>query len=274
MIKSYDRVFGIYNISVATSLALEGATHTGEYEDAKASEFPLRNKLLMVNLRTLFRNAINAFPTDTQKRLTIGPIVDSVREDMEGILTTLKSIEPECEVKFYYCTYKKVNDRYPKANFYNANTEKQKHYRALEEDLFANLEKVIGGNLEVTEYEIDLDSNKPTVLLTHHPIDLLSAPNFPSLSLLESHTGKVKGPSEWASKLTNKPEMIPFSKMTLTLFGDGVVFAPQPLKFRKLILELAKKYKWTYKTPDTRIIEAVKRGYEPHLVKLLRELKK
>lgn len=274
MIKSYDRNFGIYNISIATSLAIEGATHTGEYDDANAKDFPLRNKLLMVNLRTLFRNAMNAFPTELQNRMTIGPLIDSVREDMDGILSTLKSVEPDCVVSFYYCTYKKINDRYQKANFYNATTDKQKAYRALEEDFFKNMEKVIGDIHEVTEYEIDISASKPTVLLTHHPIDLLSVENFPSLSLLESHTGKVKGPSEWTSKLTGKPEMIPFSKMTLTLFGDGVVFAPQPIKFRKMILELAKKYKWNYKTSDTRIIEAVKRAYEPHLVKLLRELKK
>lgn len=274
MIKSHDRVTGTYPISMATSLAIEGATHTGEYEDEKAKEFVLRNKTLMVNVRTLFRNAHNAFSTDHQQRLSIGAIVDSVREDMEEVLNVLGKLEPDCEVEFYYCTYKGVNDKFKSANFYNATTDKQKAYRDLEVDLFKNMDKVVPEGVEVSEYKIDLDGGKPTVLLTHHPIDLLSAGNFPSVSLLESHTGKVKGPSEWCTKLTNKPEMIPFSKMTLTLFGDGVVFAPQPIKFRRKVLELAKKYKWTYKTPDTRVIEAVKRGYEPHLVQLLRELKK
>jgi hypothetical protein len=284
MTKALDRTVGFYPISIATSLALEGVFHTGEFDNPTAKDFPLRGKLLLVNIRTLFRNAYNAFTSQEQMMLDIKPIYDSVKEDILEVFTAVSRSEPECTVEFYYCTYSDPEKHLGALNFYNRGvdtedhkaTPKQKHYRELEKDLFLNLSELLEelpDSIVVNEYDFYIETKKPTVLLTHYPADLLSEDKMPSVVLLESHTGKLKGKSEWASKLYNKPTNIPFSKMMLAVFGDGVMIAPQPIKFRKKLLELGAKYKWDHRTTDTRIIEGVKFAKEPHLVTFLRKLK-
>ena len=286
MIKARSRVVGFYPISIATSLAMESALNTGEHEDLLRKERPLRNKLLMINIRTLYRNAFNSFSAMEKKLLTIKPILDAVAEDIGSVFEAVKRSEPDCEVVFYYCTYKNVEKHMGDLNYYNRGdptaknnikvTNGQLLYRQLEKDLFLNLLDETDNmpeDIVVKEYEFEITTKKPTVLLTHYPSDLLSAPNMPSCVLLESHTGKFKGDVDWPSKLHNKPKNMPFSKMTLSAFGDGVMIAPQELQARKLLLEYAAKYKWDHRTSDTRIIEVCKSKGQTDLVKLLRKWK-
>lgn len=284
MIKATDRRIGFYPISIATSLALEGAMHTGEYDDPSAKDFPLRGKVLFVNMRTLYRNVYNAFGSTDHPYLKTDTIIEALSEDMTGIVDAVKRGEPECEVKFYYCTYKSLNKILGELNYYNRgsddpkdnSTAKQKHYRELEVSMFEALEEAkedLPSSIILEEFDFYLESKKPTVLLTHLPTDLLSEDKMPSCLLLESHTGKVKGRNEWASKLYGKPKNIPFSKMTLSVFGDGQIIAPQPPKFRKKLLELGAKFRWDHRTSDVRLIEAVKSAKEPHLVTFLRKYK-
>lgn len=274
-----DRDLGLYGISIGTSFALEGVFHTGEYRDPTNKSRDLKDKLLMVNIRTLIRNAINCYRTEHRHQVDADLIFPTLVEDIKGIISTVKREEPNCEVTFYHCSYASADEAFPNVNNYNNDdgtgkpTSKARTLqRDVELDIFNSyddLKEETGANF--VEFDCKLSTKKPTILLTHYPADLLSADDMPSCMLLESHTGKLKGPSEWTSKLTGKPTNVPFTKMIWSLFGDGIHIGPQPIKMRRVLLKLAEKYKWNHRTTDSRIIEAVKFAGEPHLVTLLRK---
>lgn len=274
-----DRALGLYSITMGTSLALEGVFHTGEYEDPSNKKRDLKDKLLLVNIRTLIRNAINAFPSQFKNLIDADIIYPTLVDDIKGIVATIKKEEPTCEVVFYHCSYKSADKEFPNVNNFNNDGENGKVVsvarsvqRTIEVEIFNSyddLKEETGA--EFLEFDCKLETKKPTVLLTHYPADLLSADNMPSCLLLESHTGKLKGPSEWTSKLTGKPANVPFTKAMWSLFGDGVHIGSQPIKMRRVILKLGEKYKWNHRTTDSRIIEAVKFAGEPHLVTILRK---
>lgn len=280
MIGTMDRDIGLYGISIGTSFALEGVFHTGEFHDPTDKRKDLKDKLLMVNIRTLIRNAINCYRTEHKHQIDADIIYPTLVEDINGIIKTVSQLEPTCEVKFYHCSYKSADNAFPNVNNYSNDdgtgkptSAARKLQRDVELDIFERSYDDLKEETkaEFVEFDCELSTKKPTVLLTHYPADLLSADNMPSCLLLESHTGKVKGPSEWTSKLTGKPSNLPFTKMIWSLFGDGIHIGPQPIKMRRVLLKLAEKYKWNHRTTDSRIIEGVKFAGEPHLVTLLRK---
>jgi hypothetical protein len=116
------------------------------------------------------------------------------------------------------------------------------------------------------------NGDKNTTLLTHHPTDLLAYYNFPDLRLVESHTGKVKTRKDWYTKL-NLPKgtvCIPFTKATLSLFGDGSYILGQDIKVRKVLIKIGEKYKWNTLTTHSRMLTDIKLEYEPHLYEFIK----
>ena len=264
---SSDRVFGNFPISIATSLAIEGLFHVGEFEGAIGPLAAESHQALWINLRTLFRNGFYAFE-DKREFLTPEVMVDSLTQDVAAIRTAVSQHAPNLEVQFYFCQMHKVNQAFPEASFKNANTPAQLFYNALEKDTYA-------GMVDVSQYkvfDVEIKNDKETLIVTHMPMDLLWRANFPKLTLLESHTGKVKAHTEWYSKLNGKPAQLPFCKAFLVLFGDGVVFSPLDRKSRAVLLKVADKYKWNQGTTWDRINNALRLENEPHLVEFLRRL--
>jgi hypothetical protein len=74
---------------------------------------------------------------------------------------------------------------------------------------------------------------------------------------LESHTGAIKNPAEWNTKLTGGAKElsnIPFNRFTLQLFGDnGHMFLSGPLRLREIVLGIAKRDHWTSVTTSERV---------------------
>jgi len=76
----------------------------------------------------------------------------------------------------------------------------------------------------------------------------------------------------WYTKLTNGKELshIPFDRMTLQFFGDnGNLFTGFPIKFRRIMLDIAQKNRWHAMTTKDYIIQSVKKAYEPELERLV-----
>lgn len=266
---STDRVFGHYPVSIASSLAIEGLTHTGEYA-SWGDKPPIHNyQVLYLNIRTLFRNAFYAFE-ENRERLTPDVILTSIEEDIQNIIAAARAAAPSMLCVPYLCQYKTVNKKFPEASFRNANTPAQIFYNTMESDVY---KQVVGQQLWGTEFfDCDLKGQHDTVLLTHMPADLLSRGDFPKLALIESHTGKLKTHLEWYSKVNGKSALIPFNKAFLTLFGDGVMFHPLDRKVRNVVLKTAEKYHWTQTTTMDRINNCLRLVNEPHVVDYLRKL--
>lgn len=264
---SSDRVFGNYPMSIATSLAFEGLLHTGEFQGNTDEHQAPKHGAVMVNVRTLFRNAFYAFESN-RERLNAETMAQSVVQDASAIVSLLKEGAANLSVHFYLCSMHSANKVFPEAKFKNANTPAQIFYNALERDTYTQLQTL----MQYQVFDVEIKNDQDTLILTHMPMDLLWRNQFPKLSLLESHTGKIKPHTEWYTKLNDKPSNLPFCKAFLVLFGDNVVFGPLDLKSRRVLLAAAEKYQWNQGTTWDRIHNCLRIENEPHLSEYLRRL--
>lgn len=113
-------------------------------------------------------------------------------------------------------------------------------------------------NIEVGDWEIKPHGVKPRgLILSHAAVDLLSYRNFLSLTLLESHTAKLKTRMEWNSKYYPIPgadmSILPWQPMLLWLFGDKTIIKPHDMKVRKLVMDMAVEKHWTAATTEMKI---------------------
>ena len=244
-----SREKGQIPVSIATALALEGAF--GIYPDRPENPAPITQgvRQVWINVRTLIRNFYGAVKTD-QKHLTTPPdVAIALVEEMSIIESAIyQHSQGSVQTVFYYCDYSEIVRKFPKAIVKTPQTDNQKMQHALEtQTLSFLLEKE--PPFDIRKYSLNFGSNNPSVLIiTHYPIDLLNRYGFSKLALLESHTGVIKPPALWYTKLTNGKELdfLPFCKFTLQVFGDGgVLFAPQPMSVRKQVLDLAQRDNWT-----------------------------
>lgn len=274
---SVDRVFGSYPMSIATSLAMEGLLHTGEYADWKG-KLPINEyQAIYLNVRTLFRNAFYAFE-DNRDRLTPDVLRTCIEEDIQQFIAVASAAAPEVVCVPYICMYKSANKEFPLAKFRNAlggdetMTPTQAFFNSVEQDVYHMFLKEDTGMEELLAFDNFPKNNKDTLLLTHYPADLIHKDRFPKVGLLESHSGKVKKQMEWYTKMYNKPKQIPFNKAFLVLFGDSYMFAPQDRKIRNVLLKTAEKYNWNQSTTMDRIYNCLKLVNEPHVIDYLRKL--
>lgn len=260
MIHSMDRKMGFYPISIPTSMALESLTNTGDFQkDGKPAITTA--ECLMVNLRTLVRNAVRAFGKDYPKA-SIEVLVDAVQEDVAGIQQVIEYADLKTELKLYYCDYDDLSKRFPNAKLVSATTDLQVMYAETTKKVLDALKGTLVSGLTVEITDWKLKGLKDTFLLTHLPIDLLSAKEFPRIRLIESHTGRIKTQAEFQSKLKLPKDVsyIPFNGLTLQIFGDGATFKEYDKTVKKKVLEAALKSRWHNLTTETRMKDSLKLG--------------
>ena len=104
-------------------------------------------------------------------------------------------------------------------------------------------------------------SMRRTLMISHVPLDFHLYRIFKNFMLLESYTGKIKGPKEFGRKVF-KNEKIPFNKYTHLLLGDKWYMRQQvDLRTKRAISDLAAKDRWNI-LPDLQILESlVSKGY-------------
>ena len=266
-----DRTVGVYPISIGTSLAIEGLTHTGEFDKEKGAPPIKECGMLYINIRTLFRNAFGSYD-DLKDRLTADIMIETLINDINEIKEAVKASSPSTVCVVYLCRYKQLNKIFKEAKFKNPNTANQIFYNALEHDAYLECDKDTYG--EIKYFDTELKGDVDTFIITHMPIDLLSHKRFPSLTLLESHTGKVKNKMLWYTKLNGKRPDIPFNRAFIQIFGDGVTFSPQAIKVRRVIQSCAEKNRWHQNTSSERIILNLRTTNEPHVLDFFKKLSK
>lgn len=262
-----EREKGQYPISIATSLALEGAA--GVHPDNIVSPPPFNDppKQLWVNARTLFRNVMGAMSSENRKTALPRDIHMGLMEELTVIEQAVTHLsQGQTTTVFYACDYTALPRRYPKAQLKQANTPNQRDYLGMEQQ---SLRLLMGdhGSQELRHFDVDLTGkNGAAWIITHLPVDLLSRSHFDSLKLLESHTGTLKGPALWYTKFTGGKDLpqIPFSAFGLQVFGDGGhQFNPMPMAVRQEVLRLADEYNWTALTTRERLLHCVRSVKDP-----------
>lgn len=270
-----ERAVGQFPISIATSLAIESAIGILPEAPTDSPEIKKR-QLLMINIRTLIRNLYGSVPTEQRAKLEEYTIAETISNEMraiEGI--TAEHSDGRCSCVFYHCSYVDIPRKFPKSLPKSPSTAAQQLYQTSEQVIIRYLDTEFASGSPLNHYVSDFpDMNVHAMLVTHYPIDLLQRYRFASLVLLESHTGAVKSPVFWNTKLHNGRELenLPFDRMTLQMFGDGVTFSPMPIKIRRTVHKLAMDGGWTPGTTKDLVIRQVEQHRDPALEMLVKEL--
>jgi hypothetical protein len=256
-----DRQKGAFPVSIATSLAVEAAG--GVYPERPESPEPiLQVQELWFNLRTLHRNLMGALPTDVRKKVLPGHLVPALIEELAILeAAVIKLSHGGCRAVFYHSAYSKLKNRFSHALLRQPSTELQRIEQSLESQTVKYVIEQSPAQ-DVREFEQEIRGRHPTsFIVTHLPVDLLSRYAFSKLLLLESHTGRIKAPPQWNSKLTGGKDLanIPFNAFTLQVFGDNAhQFNAQPLRLRRQVQHLAQRDRWDVLTTLEKIEVSVK----------------
>lgn len=268
-----QRALGQFNLSIATSLAIESAV--GVHPDLPPpSSMPIRRyNQLWVNLRTLHRNLMGALPKGVSEQITATEMAVLISEEMETIPDMLKQYGGTLSggVVYYFSNLKDLNRKYPHAALREDNTVKQKLFTQGLEDFMRLMLKHKRDQFELYDDALKGNTFGKSAIITHLAYDLLSAKNFSDLTLLESHTGKFKPQALWHSKYFQGRDlsMIPFTEELLQVFGDTETFQPMDVNLRKAIVELATRRSWSSVTTRARIVAGIDELKNPaHILKL------
>jgi len=270
-----DRTMGQFPISIPTSLAIESAIGILPEAPTDAPEIGRRD-VLMLNVRTLLRNLYNTLEASQRPLLEEYTIAEAIAAEIRTIESVIaEHSDGRCAVATYYCSHIDVGRKFSKALIKPIQTPAQKFYWTIETAVMKYLQEDFKATTPISKYVTDFpDIQGEGLILTHYPIDLLQRYRFSSLALLESHTGSVKQSLMWNTKLQNGKDHpnLPFDRMTLQMFGDGVVFSPMPIKIRKRVLEVAQKNNWTPASTKDFVIATIVERRDPALEMLVKDL--
>jgi hypothetical protein len=263
-----SREVGALPISIGTSLAIESILGIlPEHETDK----PAINEtdLLWINVRTLYRNLMGAVDKTVRPQLLPSEIAEAIINEMQSIEAAIAhQTMGKVAVTFYHCSYYSTSRKFPHALHKAPNTPLQKEGFLLEQLTMRSIIETQPAN-DFREFDLDFDGDpsRRVFIVTHYAIDLLNRYRFKSMTLLETHTGALKPPSRWYTKLHDGKSLynIPFDRMTLQVFGDGNMFSPAPIKIRKFMVTLAEKYNWTSVTTKDYITKSIKDEKDPVL---------
>jgi len=262
-------------LSIATGIAIDSVL--GLLEEAKDPEPPiLKYDIFLVHIRTIYRNLIGSVPTELRNKLTPLALAEVMSTEMRVIETLIsEATEGRCEIRFYHCNYSSIMNDFSRSLPKIPTTPGQKASTALEFSTYQALKEDI-----VSKPPIDYWNRKfpeiggRGIVLTHYPVDLLNRYRFESLHLLESHTGAIKPPALWNTKLREGwgLEQLPFDRMTLQMFGDNIQFSPMNKKIRMTLFNIAVKKKWNHATTKDYVIHCVTEHRDPALEVLVKDL--
>lgn len=270
-----NRAVGQFPISISTSLAIESLI--GIYPEAPSAHPPIQDHdALWVNMRTLIRNLMGAIKTEDRKHLTEQTVAEYIVNEMRAIeAVCVEHGDGRFDVAYYKCSYSDLTYTYNKAILKVPTSPGQKASHIFEEAVLKVIDDEYQGHIPYLTLNRKFpEAHVKVLLISHYPVDLLQRYKFDSLTLLESHTGAVKPPGMWNTKLKDGKELerIPFDRMTVQMFGDGVTFTPMNLKVRQKLIELSEKNKWTPMTTKDFVIYCVEQNRDPAIEALVKDL--
>lgn len=275
---SNERVVGNLNLSISTNLAIDGLYN--RIPD-KAKEIPMPATLgnaAYFNVRTLFRNIWTSMKSEDAENTSRETYVDLIEQEMVTIKSALEEESHPLAAFFYAPSYEHLQRFYPNGELKSIKTEKMSFKATMENLVLARLkEEELQVDIDFNDVELKTDTPYKAFILSHYPVDLLHTKGFDKVYLLESHTGIVKGPDKWYTKLAAKNleniDRIPFNKGTIQFYGDsGGMFKAQPMGARKRMIEVAVKYKWNQHTKRERMLATLQLSGEGAIEQTLRKL--
>jgi hypothetical protein len=254
-----QRAVGAYPLSIASSLTMESLA--GVHPDLPPPPHPPIQdyQVVWVNLRTLFRNLYQSNEKGQQEFLTHHGLAEALFSEMEVLTEAIRDLQSTVKVYFYVNNYPDLVRRYPHALFRTDNTDLQKHYAAITvmtlESVMSQAKKVMKTPPFFFRGDMQAPQLLKSVIITNYAWDLTSVKQLGDTDLIESHTGRIKPPSQWYTKYYQGKEypMIPFRRGLLPIFGDDTLFKPFPKSSRDAVMALAVKYDWSNVTSTDRL---------------------
>ena len=272
-----------FALSISTGMAMETLfqPRTDVYDPERVS--PPRSNItvythIWINVLTLVRNAYNS--TDRKEVLGVSPsdMADTILQEMELIRDLLK-IEGKdvCQPVFYFTDHSRAFKVLPEP--FKMRVDKSELQLRVREVFNRSKAIILQNDASILDFKGEPrgGDRHRALMLTHLPLDLLAHRHFGFLSLLESHTGKIKSRTEWNSKYhklgDTSLERLPFCRPLLYVFGDNTSIVPFPLKMRRAILEVAEASNWTPITSSQRVMSDIAyRLKDPALVSLVKQV--
>lgn len=241
-----NRTMSGFPVSIGTGLSLETLFKPiQEVYDSSRQVDTLSDlsiySIYIFNISTLLRNVITSISFKDLVTISNSDIYDVLLEEIEFL--TNHFLSNNLNIKFYVNNYKFIKDNYSKDKLRKSTTDKQLFIDSINSYCLNKLKKE--DDVELFTKDIHYDKNSSGLIFTHIPFDLLSYTNFIKLDLLESHTGKIKTRKDWYTKyypIPNKDmSFLPFMEYLLVVFGDHVMFKPDPLDKRLNLYNILKK---------------------------------
>lgn len=270
----YDRVFGAYPLSIATSLAIEGSM--GKHPDRPDQTEVLlpRYDVMWVNLKTIFRNLYNAIDRNAVQDARPQDLFDAFTSEIEQLISIIRvETSSKMDVVLYTSDYAGMDRKYRHAILRGDTTHLQIAYSKAMVFTVGQYIKTHRPDVKLYTLKINDLEKRKALMLTHYAYDML-AQGFDNLSLLESHTGSIKDKFKWYTKYYNGKDLpnIPWRESFLQVFGDNEHFRPMSIGIRKQILQLAEQYQWAQITTDAKISYCLDKLQDKALREMLREL--
>lgn len=270
-----ERMLGQYPLSIATSLAIEGAMGIHPDKPEQTKKLLPNYQVVWVNLKTIFRNLYNACDKERLQGVKTQEFIDALTSEIDQLKRVI-SVETasRTDVVLYVSDYAGMGQKYRHALIRGDVTANQIEYTALMSEVLAGYIRTHPNTVKRYTLKIlDVEARK-ALIMTHFAYDLL-ARGFSNLSLLESHTGTIKDKYMWYTKYLNGKEQlssIPFREDMLQVFGDKEHFRPMPIKARKQILEMAAANGWSQVTTNDKVNYGISKLADPYLRDILRSL--
>lgn len=274
-----ERAMSSYPVSIGTSLALEsfeiGPNEPYDKERLIPNKVNLSDyNYFYINVQTLYRNMVGAVNSLQSDKLMIDDKYFILHQEIERIKDIVNYISKgNIKPTFYFSRYKDMDKIYPNAIIRKPTTEKQIIYNT---DMVITVEHVLKDfkEIEVFNREFKPNTRSKVLIMTHYPFDLLEYNKFDKFDLLESHTGVLKTPSMFYTKLLNGKDLnrIQFNNLSIQVFGDKETFSPMSIKIKKIILDLADKYNWTQATTKDRFFYSINTIEDTDIRNLLKSL--
>lgn len=200
-----------------------------------------------INLHTLIRNILSSFETADKKNFLmnsnfVSEMMDIISEEAEIINGLYDGTK--CEPEFILPDYSEVFKKH--ANDYMV---------GIGDDNPVN--KVIA-KIKNDNSKLKLTGTSDNILITSHfTLDLMNYKQVPNLTLLESHTGRIKTKKEFNTKYKRFSKQdrtgLPFNERLLYIMGDGHMFKGEKPSIKKKIYELAISNNINFNTTDERL---------------------
>lgn len=251
------RTMSSFPLSIGTGLMLESVFKPTSVRYDEKREIPNKvnidnYKYHIYNIGTLVRNILSA----SNQKTTAETLANAnFKNALIGEITTLVELyattkcTPVIFIPNYTNVYKALNnEKIAEATVEILNNELI--FKAVEKIDVSHIIAVHRDSYRLPRLE------GACLITTSYPVDLLN-PSM-NLTLLESHTGKLKEKWEWYSKYhkigSKDMSVFPFMEVLLYFLGDTTMISPCNLSIRNELHKVALASNWTSRTTRDKVI--------------------